>query len=52
MNPRWMVERKYANKQKEVLTIIEVYAPGEKKEQVKEENKQWSYKKELLLGES
>lgn len=51
MTPRWMIERKYANREREVLQVIEVYAEGENKEIVKSENKKWTYKKELLLVE-
>lgn len=45
--PRWMVERKY-EKNRELLTVIEVYAPGENKELVKKENKHWTHKRTLL----
>lgn len=48
MKPRWMIERKYC-KDNQLLQVIEVYAPGEKKELVKQENKQWTYKKELII---
>lgn len=48
MTPRWMVERKYENERYEILQIIEVYAPGESKELVKQENKHWTYRKELI----
>lgn len=51
MTPRWIVERKYSNSNHEVLQVIEVYAEGENKELVKSENKQWTYKKKLLLVE-
>ena len=46
--PRWMVERKYA-KENKVYQVVEVYAEGEDKELVKEENKQWTSKRTLLL---
>ena len=49
MTPRWLVERKYKNSSHDILTIIEVYADGENKELVKQENKEWTYKRELLL---
>lgn len=51
MTPRWMIERKRANNDQEVLQVIEVYAEGENKELVKSENKQWSYERELLMVE-
>ncbi len=47
MKPRWMIERKRIEGNK-LYTIVEVYAEGENKEKVKEENKQWSYKRELI----
>lgn len=50
MSPRWMIERKYENN-RELLQVITVYAEGENKELVKSENKQWTYKKELLMVE-
>lgn len=51
MNPRWMVERKATNREMDMLQVIEVYAPGEKKELVKAENKQWTHKRELIIVE-
>ena len=42
-----MIERKY-ERNRELLTIIEVYAEGENKELVKKENKQWTHKRELI----
>jgi len=51
MTPRWMIERKYVNSNHELLQVIEVYAENENKELVKSENKQWTYKRELLLVE-
>lgn len=47
MKPRWMIERKYDNGQRELLLVIEVYAEGENKEVVKNENKQWTHKRSL-----
>ncbi|HLR69449.1 MAG TPA: hypothetical protein VK105_20370 [Virgibacillus sp.] len=44
---RWMIERKY-ERDRQLLQIVEVYAPNENKELVKAENKQWTYKKELI----
>lgn len=51
VTPRWMTERKYANREREVLRVVEVYAAGENKELMKRENKQRKYKKELLFVE-
>lgn len=48
MNTRWMVERKAINREMDMLQVVEVYAPGENKELVKQENKKWTYKKELI----
>lgn len=50
MKPRWMIERKYATKE-DVLMVIEVYASHENKELVKEENRKWSHKRELIITE-
>ncbi len=52
MTPRWMIERKATNFEREDLMVIEIYAPGENKELVREENKQWTYERELLLVEN
>lgn len=49
--PRWMIERKYI-KDNKIMQIVEVYAPNETKEEVKRENKQWSYRRELIRGNS
>lgn len=51
MTPRWMIERKYANKHREILTVIEIYAEGENKEIVRKENRDRPCKRELLLVE-
>jgi len=51
MTPRWMIERKYKNSNHEILQVIEIYKEDENKELVKSENKQWTYKKELLMVE-
>lgn len=48
MPARWMIERKYATKE-DVLSIIEVYAPGENKELVKKENKKYTHKRKLII---
>lgn len=48
MKPRWMIERKYDNGQRELLLVIEVYAEGENKEVVKNENKKWTHKRLLI----
>lgn len=47
--PRWMIERKAINREEDVLQIIELYAPGENKELVKQENKKWTHKRELII---
>ena len=49
MTPRWVTERKYINKDNEILQVIEVYAEKENKEQVKRENRKHKYKRELIL---
>lgn len=49
MKPRWMVERKRTNYDRETLKIIEVYAMNENKEIVKQENKNWSHKRSLIV---
>lgn len=49
MTPRWLVERKYENNNREVLQVVEVYAEGENKEIVKKENKKWTHERKLLL---
>lgn len=51
MTPRWMVERKSINRDREILPVIEIYAPGENKELVKSENRHWTHKRRLLLIE-
>lgn len=43
-----MIERKATNLDREKLSIIEVYAIHENKEVVKTENKDWTYKRELI----
>ncbi|MFA8439317.1 hypothetical protein ABU914_10575 [Bacillaceae bacterium YX66] len=52
MSPRWMVERKVASIDRELLQVVEVYAEGENKELVKQENRQWTHRRELLLVSS
>ncbi len=49
MKPRWMVERTFANSEREALQTAIVYAEGENKETVKEENRQWTHKRSLLI---
>lgn len=51
MTPRWMIQRKYKDNCHELLQVITVYAPGENKEIVKKENREWTYERELLLVE-
>ena len=48
MAPRWMIERKGINSDRQLLQIVEVYGPNESIEIVKRENEQWSYKRELI----
>jgi len=47
--PRWMIERKAINQERDLLQVIEVYAVGEIKETVKAENRKWTHKRRLLL---
>jgi len=47
--PRWMVERKAINSERELLQVVEVYAVGENKELVKRENRKYTHKRKLLL---
>lgn len=49
MKPRWMVERLFANREREVLQTVIVYPEGVNKETVKQENKGKSYKRELIF---
>ncbi|MCM3110657.1 hypothetical protein [Lederbergia lenta] len=49
MITRWSVERRVADVDRKLLQVVEVYAPGENKEAVKQENKQWSHKRKLLI---
>ena len=49
MTPRWMVEQVQANREREVLQIVVVYAEGENKELVKRENRTIKHKRKLLL---
>ncbi len=49
MTPRWMVQRKATNFELDDLMVIEIYATGENKELVREENKNWTHTRELLL---
>ncbi len=51
MTPRWMIERKRANNDHEILQVIEIYKENESKELVKSENRQWTYKRKLLFVE-
>lgn len=46
---RWTVERRAKSIDHESLQVIEVYAPGENKELVRKENKQWTHRRKLLL---
>jgi len=46
--PRWMITRKGRTLDGEELTIVEVYAPKEKKELVKRENRRWTHERQLL----
>lgn len=49
MITRWSVERKALTWDGELLQVVEVYAPGENKEVVKAENRQYTHRRELLL---
>ncbi len=49
MIARWSVERKAATNEGDLLQVVEVYAPGENKEVVKAENRQYTHRRELLL---
>lgn len=49
MTPRWMIERKATNRDAELLQVVVLYAEHENKELVKQENKQWSYDKHLIM---
>ena len=49
MTPRWMIERKSINSDRDLLQVIEIYAPGEDKELVKQENKQSTSKRSLII---
>ncbi|WP_018707693.1 hypothetical protein [Siminovitchia fordii] len=51
MITRWSVERKARTNEGELLHVVEVYAPGENKEVVKAEIRQWTHRRELLLLE-
>lgn len=50
VTPRWMIERNFANWEREALQTIEVYAVGENKELVKAENRKWTHKRHLILS--
>lgn len=50
MSARWMIERKSTNRDAELLQVVVLYAENENKELVKEENKQWSYNKHLIMS--
>lgn len=43
-----MIERKAINSDRQILQVIEVYAPNENKEVVKAENRQWTHKRGLV----
>lgn len=47
--PRWMIERKGINSDRQLLQIVEIYAPNETKEIVKRENEKWTYRRELIM---
>lgn len=52
MTPRWVTERLYANGEGDYLQVVTVYAEGENKETVKRENRDWTYRRKLLLIEN
>lgn len=45
---RWMIERDTANNDHEYMQLVTIYAPHENKEVVKQENKNWTHKRELI----
>lgn len=49
MTPRWAIERNFVTMDRDLLQIVEVYAPGETKEVVKQENRKWTHRRELLF---
>lgn len=49
MIARWSVEWKARTRDGELLQVVEIYAPGENKEVVKAENRQYTHRRELLL---
>ncbi|GIN97847.1 hypothetical protein J6TS1_37170 [Siminovitchia terrae] len=51
MIARWSVERKARTNEGDLLQVVEVYAPGENKEVVKAENRQYTHRRELLFVE-
>jgi len=48
MKSRWMIEKKRATRDNEILQVVEVYAPHEKLKVVKRENKDITYEVEQL----
>lgn len=48
MSPRWMVEKAFANQDREVLRTVIVYAEGENKELVKKENRGTRHQRKLI----
>lgn len=51
ITPRWVIERCFANREREILQTIVIYAEGESKEIVKQENARIKHKRELILVE-
>lgn len=51
ITPRWVIERRFANREREILQTIVIYAEGESKELVKQENARIKHKRELILVE-
>ena len=47
--PRWQIDRLIYNNDHDVLQVVQVYAVGEIKEQVKAENRHRAHKRKLLL---
>ncbi len=45
-----MIEHVFANREREILQTVIVYAENESKEVVKAENKQRSYKRHLIIA--
>lgn len=47
--PRWYTNRLIYNRDNEILQLVQVYAHGENKELVKQENRNVKHKRNLLI---